>query len=233
MRLSIVIPAYNEEKRIPKTLEAYYTFFTNKLKKDFEIIVVPNNCKDNTLDIVKEFANKKDNIRIHNIPYYVGKGGAVIEGFKLAKGDLIGFTDADNSTNPENFYKLFLNIGNFDGIIASRRKKGAIVIPKRRFVRDMLSLAFNLYANLLFNFKFKDTQCGAKIFTKKTTSILTKKSTEKGWVFDLDLLYICKKNRLKIKECPIFWKDSIGSKLTLKDEMKSAFNVLKYRVKNI
>jgi len=97
----------------------------------------------------------------------------------------------------------------------------------------MLSLAFNLYANLLFNFKFKDTQCGAKIFTKKTTSILTKKSTEKGWVFDLDLLYICKKNRLKIKECPIFWKDSIGSKLTLKDEMKSAFNVLKYRVKNI
>ena len=94
-KLSVVIPAYNEEKRIHRTLDSYAKFFSKKVK-DFEIIVVLNNCNDNTLKIVKNFKNKK--IKYLNFKEAIGKGGAILEGFKVAKGDLIGFVDADMAT---------------------------------------------------------------------------------------------------------------------------------------
>jgi len=203
MKLSIIVPAYNEEKRIKQTLRDYYLFFNKKFKKNFEMIIIPNNCRDRTIEVVKKFSNKKSQIKIFNIPEYSGKGGAVMYGFKFAKGDCVGFTDADNSTSPQNFFKLYQNIDKFDGIIGSRKINGARINPKRRFIQNASSFLFNLVATLLFNFKYKDTQCGAKLFTKNTTSLLIKKSQEKGWIFDVELLYICKKNKLKILESPI------------------------------
>lgn len=230
MKLSIIIPAYNEEKRILKTLEEYNNFFKNLLKNNFEIIVIPNNCNDNTLKIVQDFAKKNSHLRIFNISGYSGKGGAVMKGFELAKGDFIGFTDADNSTNPENFFKLYKNIKKFDGIIASRRIKGAIISPKRKLSQELSSLMFNKIVNLLFNLKYYDTQCGAKLFTKKTTRLLIKNYRENGWIFDVDLLVICRKNNKKILEYPIQWKDNEGSKLTFLDGIKSVIGVFKYKL---
>jgi len=233
MEISIIIPAYNEEKRILPTLNDYYDFFKEKFNNTFEIIIVPNNCSDNTQEIVKEFAKDKPEIRIFNISYYSGKGGAVMKGFELAKGNYIGFTDADNSTTPENFIKLYENKGNHDVIIASRKIKGALIYPKRKPSQDLLSFIFNQLANFLFKFKIKDTQCGAKIFTRETTSILIKNYTETGWMFDIDLLYICKKRKKKILEYPIVWTDAEGSNLTFMDGIKSAMNTVKYRFKNL
>ena len=106
VKLSIVIPAYNEEKKIEETLNKYISFLDKNYKEEYEIIVVPNNCKDRTFEGTKKVAKKHKQIRIKNIPYYIGKSGALIEGFKLAKGYLIGFTDADNSAQPESFFKL-------------------------------------------------------------------------------------------------------------------------------
>jgi glycosyltransferase involved in cell wall biosynthesis len=232
MKISIIIPAYNEEKRIIPTLESYYNFFKPKFKGNLEIIVIPNNCKDNTFKIVKEFIKNKNQIKIINIPNYSGKGGAVIKGFEIAKGDYIGFTDADNSTNPENFYKLFKNIGKFDGIIASRRKKGAIVNPPRKIKQDLSSLCFNLSVRFLFNLNYSDTQCGAKLFKKETAKFLANNSSEKGWIFDVDWLYLCKKNNYNIKEYPISWRDSEGSKLNMKDGILSFFDLIKYKFNN-
>jgi glycosyltransferase involved in cell wall biosynthesis len=231
MKLSIIIPAYNEEKRILSPLNSFYNFFNKKLGKDFEMIIVPNNCRDNTLEVVKIFSKNKKNIKIKNIVGYSGKGGAVIEGFKLAKGELIGFVDADESTSVKEFNKLYENINRFDGIIASRRIKGARINPKRTLKQELSSILFNKSTNLLFNLKFKDTQCGAKLFRNPVVNYLIKHSTQKDWIFDVDLLYLCKKNNFKIKEYPIFWKDSEGSKLYLKDQMKSIISLLKYRFK--
>ena len=232
MKLSIVIPAYNEEKRILKTLEDYYSFFKKKLKNSFELVIIPNNCTDDTYKISQEFSKHKKNIQIFNIPYYVGKGGAVIKGFEIAKGDLIGFVDADNSTGPENFFKLYENINGFDGIIGSRKLIGSVVYPKRRLTQDLSSYMFNLLVRILFNFKFKDTQCGAKIFKKECARYLSEKISEKAWAFDVDILYLCKKKNYKILEYPIHWSDSVGSKLTLLGEIESVFKLLKYRIKN-
>jgi glycosyltransferase involved in cell wall biosynthesis len=230
MKLSLIIPAYNEEKRILSPLNTFYDFFYKKLGKDFEIIVVPNNCKDNTLGVVEKFKKGKSNIKILNIPGYSGKGGAVIEGFKLATGDLIGFIDADESTSVNEFNKLYENIDSLDGIIASRRMKGARIHPKRTFKQEFGSFLFNKFTNILFDLKFKDTQCGAKLFKKEVVSLLINHSTQKDWMFDVDLLYLCKKKNFKIKEYPIFWSDSEGSKLILKEQLIALLNLLKYRI---
>ena len=232
MKLSIIIPAYNEEKRILPTLENYYSFFEEKLGKDFEIIVIPNNCNDKTFELSETFSKQKKNVIVKNFPFYTGKGGAVKRGFELAKGELIGFTDADGSTNAENFFKLFTNIENHEGIIASRKIKGAEVFPRRRFFQDISSFLFNIASRILLNLKYKDTQCGAKLFQKKTAKFLAKNSAETGWIFDVDFLYLCKNNSKKIREFPIKWKDSEGSKLTFLSGINSFLSLMKYSLRN-
>ncbi len=229
--ISIVIPAYNESRRILRTLEEYHSFFTEKLRDDFELIIVPNSCKDNTLEVVENFSKNKKNIIICNLPDK-GKGGAVIKGFEIAKGNFIGFVDADNSTNPENFFKLYENIGNFDGIIASRRIKGAKIDPPRTFFQNASSWFFNKTVKILLNLKYEDTQCGAKLFKKETAKEVINKISEKGWIFDVDLLQICKKNNFQIHEYPIIWTDSKGSVLTLSDGIESFIKLFRYSLKN-
>ena len=232
MKLSIIFPAYNEEKRIIPTLESYYNFYNKKLKRNFEMIIIPNNCKDNTLKITKDIAKNKEQVRVFNIPEYSGKGGAVIKGFELANGEFIGFTDADNSITPKNFYKLYENKENYDGIIASRKIKGATIFPKRRFSQNLSSFLFHVSTRILFGFKYYDTQCGAKLFTKKTAKFLMENGQEIGWAFDVDLLYLCKKNKLKILEYPINWVDSAGSKLTFWGGIESFLRLIKLRIKS-
>jgi len=229
MKLSIIIPAYNEEKRIKKTLEVYYNFFNKNLNKDFEIIVVPNNCTDNTLEICYNFARGKKSIKVLNIPFYIGKGGAVMRGFEQASGKLIGFTDADSSTSPEEFFKLYKNINNYDGIIASRKMKNSLISPRRRLSQNISSFVFNKFVNIFFGLYYKDTQCGAKIFTRDTAIFLVENYTQNHWGFDVDLLYLCKNNNFKILEFPIKWTDSTDSKLTLKASLKTVIDLIKYR----
>jgi len=233
MKLSIIIPAYNEEYRILPTLRDYYSFFKNKFHKGFEIIVVPNNCKDNTLGIVQEFAKHKKQIRIFNIKGYSGKGGAVMKGFELAKGDYIGFSDADNSTNPKNFYKLYENKQNYAGIIGSRKIKGAVIFPHRKLSQNLSSFFFNSFARILFKMNYYDTQCGAKLFKKDVAKFLAKNYSEPGWAFDVDLLSLCKKNKLSVYEYPINWRDFRGSKLTVKEGILSVIKLFKYRFKSV
>jgi glycosyltransferase involved in cell wall biosynthesis len=231
MKLSIVIPAYNEGKRILPTLEGYYSFFKEKFGNDFEIIVVINNSTDDTLEVTKEFSKNRKQIKIMNIPHYTGKGGAVMKGFEIAKGDLIGFTDADNATDAKNFFKLYKNIGKSEGIIASRKICGAVINPRRRIGQDISSFLFNLIPLGLFGLRYKDTQCGAKLFTKETAKMLVEEGTEKSWAFDVGLLHLCKKYSLDVLEFPIYWRDSPGSKLTFRDGVISALGLIKYRFK--
>lgn len=233
MRLSLIIPSYNEEKRFVDNINLKYKFFKEKLKDDFELIIVPNNCKDKTPEMALEFAKDKKNVRVHIIPNYSGKGGAVIKGFELAEGDLIGFIDTDNSTTPEEFIKLYQNIGDHHGIIASRKLKDSLIIPKRKFHQDASSFLFNKFVNLFFNLGYKDTQCGAKLFKKPIAKYLIKNYSEEHWGFDVDLLYLCKKKNLKILEYPIIWSDSEHSVLTLKASLTTVFRLMKYRLKNL
>ena len=218
--VSIVIPAYNEEKRIEKTLNEYCTFFrelTNKKILNFEIIVVLNNCTDKTLEIVKKAKKRFKEIRFLDFEEG-GKGFAIKEGFKDAlkrENDLIGFVDADMATSPEAFYDIIRKSKNYDGIIASRWLKSSVIKTKQTFLRRIMSRGFNFIVRLLFFFNYRDTQCGAKIFKKKVIEKIVQDLELTEWAFDINLLYLCKKNCFKIKECPTIWDDKKDSKLDL------------------
>jgi len=217
-KISIIIPAYNEEKRIKETLEKYYEFFKNLKKNrilDFEIIVVVNGSSDKTIEIVKEFAKKNNELKYLNLKRGA-KGYAVIEGFKEAlKSDsnLIGFKDADMATKPEAYYDLIKKINNYDGIIASRYVKGSIIAPKPTLERIFASRIFNFMIKIILGLHFKDTQCGAKLFKRKTLEKIIPKLTFSQLAFDAEILYTMKKLGFKIKEVPTTWSDKEYSKV--------------------
>ncbi len=211
MKVNIIVPAHNEEKRISKMLESYSSYFIelNKKKKiDYEIIVVINATQDRTEEIVKQFIKKDRKISYLNFKKG-GKGLAIIEGFKEAlkrKNDLIGFVDADLATKPEDFYNLIKNI-KYDGIIASRYVKGAIVNPRPSLQRILVSRIFNLLIRSMFFFNYKDTQCGAKVFTRNSIEKVLPYLHITQWAFDVDLLYNLRLHGFKIDEFPTVWAD--------------------------
>ncbi|MBS3085476.1 glycosyltransferase [Candidatus Pacearchaeota archaeon] len=219
--LSIIIPAYNEENRIGKTLEAYGSFFkrikkSKKIKK-FEILVVLNACKDDTIGVIKKFKKKYKEIRFLDFEQG-GKGFAIIEGFRHASArgiELIGFVDADMATSPESFYDLVKKINGYDGIIASRWKNESVIKTKQTFLRIITSRGFNLIVRIVLHLLYSDTQCGAKLFKKKAIEKIINEKIITEWAFDVDLLYNLKQNNFKIKEIPTVWEDKRGSKLNL------------------
>lgn len=227
MNLSIIIPAHNEENRIEDTLKEYYRYFNNIKKKEnlsFEILVVLNACKDGTEQIVKSITKGKKELKYLNFEQS-GKGFAIIEGFKYSlakKFDLIGFVDADMSTQPNAFYDLVKNIKDYDVIIASRWIKDSEVKTKQSFLRIITSRVFNFLVRGLFLMPFRDTQCGAKLFKKEALNKIINDLIITKWAFDVDLLYKLRKNNARIREYPTVWIDKSESKLNL---LKVPFNM--------
>jgi glycosyltransferase involved in cell wall biosynthesis len=237
-RLSIVIPAYNEEKRINNTLNDYLAFYNNK---ETEIIVVLNGCSDNTEKVVKEYQQKFPEIlKYLNIKESIGKGGAVHEGFLQAKGELIGFVDADKATEAKEFNKLAVNIKEADGIVASRWLKNS-VIKNRTWLRKMASKVFALLVKAIFRMPFTDTQCGAKLFKRDPLLTILPKLHEKGMAFDVELLYAFYTAGYKVKEADTVWEDkpgsaTLGSPLRVFSKgltmLKKLFKIKKYGAKS-
>jgi len=219
MKLSIVIPAYNEENRIERTLRAYHQFFTDK-QMPFELLVVLNGCKDNTIGVVERVrTDLGNNIIIMDLPQ-AGKGLAIKAGFADAltrQNDLIGFVDADMATKPDAYYDLITNLGDYDGIIASRYMPGAQISPPRpAYKRYGSKIIYEPLVWLLFGLTYYDLQCGAKLFKRHVIEKVTPQLTVTQWAFDAELLYLCKKAGFTIKEFPTVWEDQADSKLTLK-----------------
>jgi len=230
---SIIIPAKNEEKKIKPTLVNYCEFFKNK-KESFELWIILNNCSDKTEDIVKEVQKKYKQINYINFPDQIGKGGALLEGFKLVKGYLITYTDADGSTSPETLFELSRQIENYDGIIGSRWIKGAKILKKQPFSRRFASRGFNILTKIILGLNYKDTQCGAKVFKKYTIDKIKDQIKENtNWAIDAVLLFYMKKEGFKIREYPITWEDKEFSGLKIRKVILKMFiTLLKTRFKN-
>jgi len=219
----IVIPAYNEENRIAKTLNTYVNYFKNVKDVSVTFLVVCNNCKDSTVTICKKIQKNHPEVHCLDIPEG-GKGLAIKVGFLKALEyeniDLIGFVDADLATEPPYFYELINKIGSKDGIIASRYKKDARVWPNRPFIKRVGGKFYNWILRKNFHLDIRDTQCGAKLFTYKTIEIVAPHMKEIGWAFDLELLYICQLCDKNIIEIPTTWTDVPGSHLTISGAYK-------------
>jgi glycosyltransferase involved in cell wall biosynthesis len=238
-KVVIVMPAYNEEKRIAQTLEGYGSFFTNLKNKhliDFEILIVINNTNDKTEEIVKKYQKKYKIIRYLNFKQG-GKGFAIIEGFKEAlknrKNTLIGFVDADMATLPDAFYDLVINIKSYDGLIASRYIKNSKVNPKQSLARIFVSRLFNFLIRTLFLMPYRDTQCGAKVFRRKALEKTVQDLGLTQWAFDVDLLYKIRRKGFEIREYPTVWADKAYSKINfMKAGPRMALAIIRLRIIN-
>jgi glycosyltransferase involved in cell wall biosynthesis len=229
MKISIIIPAYNEEKRIEKTMRAYHQFFSEKQQQQtnlsFELVIVLNGCKDNTIGIVERVRNdvSVNTIIIIDMPQ-AGKGLAIKRGFANAlarKNDLIGFVDADMATAPSAFYDIVIKCTDVDGVIASRYMPGARITPERpAYKRWGSRIIYEPYVWLLFGLSYYDYQCGAKLFKRAVIENITPQLTVAQWAFDVELLYLCKKGGYTIIEIPTVWHDQADSKLTLRGGLR-------------
>lgn len=233
-KVAIVIPAHNEETRIEKTLIDYFSYFGNLKQEEklhFEIIVVLNGCTDNTRRIIEQFMCEELIILEFE---QGGKGFAVVEGFKDAlsrENDFIGFVDADNATPPNAFYGLVCHINGFNGIIANRWDKRSRIIPARALFFRIRSSIFNFVVRSLFLFNYRDTQCGAKLFTRETIQKIHSFLGSSEWSFDVDLLFYTEFFGFNIKSIPTEWHDKAGSKISFsKTPGRMFFSVVRLRL---
>ncbi len=232
MYLSVIIPAYNEEKRLPKTLEEIDKYL-RKQDYDYEILVVNDGSKDKTVEIAKGLISKIKNLIVTGYKKNRGKGYAVRFGMLEAKGDYRLFTDADNSTSIDHVEKIWPEFKKgFDVIIGSRDIKGAVLDPPQPWIRKLiLGEGFKLYRKIIIGLRgIEDTQCGFKCFTKKATEKIFQKCRINRFAFDPEILVIAKKLGYEIKEIPIYWKNDPESKVKFKSIIKMALDLIKIRL---
>jgi glycosyltransferase involved in cell wall biosynthesis len=215
MQLSIIVPAYNEESRIPRMLEAYLPYFNEKYGNDVEMIVVVNGSKDQTAEVVRGYQTAYPGLICDVEPDAIGKGGAVTRGFDQAQGRYIGFVDADGSTPPEAFDALMDHIDESSAVIASRWIKGAVVSPRQPLDRRIASRLFNILVRILFGIAVWDTQCGAKLLPRSAWLKIRSSMGLTRWAFDVDMLFQLRRSGTRIKEIPTEWHDVAGSKLNV------------------
>lgn len=212
----LLIPAYNEENRIGPVLEAYARYFQKLYEGKFQIVVVLNGCRDNTLGVVQGIAAGFPSIGWLEFKDPIGKGGALIEGLKLAPmADLIGYVDADGATPPHAFHDLLKRIDGADCVIGSRWMPGAILHQEQSHKRQFASRVFHFIVQMFFWMNIRDTQCGAKLIRRPAVEKVHSSLRIADMAFDINLLYSLKRAGYRIREVPTEWTDKIGSKVVL------------------
>ena len=220
---SIIIPAYNEETRIKRAIENLIEGFP-----DQEIIVVCDG-EDNSDDIIKSFSFRYPNIRLLCFGNRLGKGGALIQGFKVAEGKEICFVDADESVSIDDLKGMFHALHGVDGVIASRRLTRSKILIKQPIQRRLASRIFNIFVRMLFSLPYKDTQCGAKVFKQEAILNILNDLKTTGFETDVEILWRLRKMGYRIREYPISWKHSEGTKFKLSDSKGMLISLIRTR----
>ncbi len=220
MKISVIIPAYNEGKHIGATIRTIQRYLEKK-KLSHEIIIVDDGSTDNTRSEVKKFKKIILTAKRKNR----GKGYSIKEGMLLANGDYALFTDADLSTPIEELDTFLSLIQKYDIVIGSRALKGARV--QNRWYRALLGKIGNVFISLIAVKGIRDTQCGFKLFRRSTIHPLFTKQTIDRFGFDFEILHIAQKKRYSIKEQPVTWINSRDTKVTILDYPKTLFELLK------
>jgi glycosyltransferase involved in cell wall biosynthesis len=213
--LLLLIPAYNEEARIEPVLIEFADYFKSHFTGKFQLVVVLNGCRDDTIGVVRRVAAKHPAVSALEFRDPIGKGGALIEGLKLAPmADLIGYVDADGATGPEAFFKLVQMCDKADCVIGSRWLPGAVLHQSQTRLRRFTSRCFHAIVQMLFWLNIKDTQCPAKVMRRAAVEKIHDSLLIADLAFDVNLLYSLKHHGFTILEVPTEWTDKMGSKVT-------------------
>ena len=235
--LSVVIPAYNEEKSLKEGVLQEVDRYLRGVEYPWEVLIVDDGSNDKTALLVEKFAGAHKGFRLLGEPHR-GKGGTVIAGMLKAKGDIVLFSDMDQATPITQLEKVLPKFDQgYDIVIGSRSgRQGAPII------RKLMAYGFSLLRLLVLRLPYKDTQCGFKAFTKKASQevfrrmkIFNERMRTQGASvtagFDLEILYLARKLRLKVAEVPVEWHHKEGTKVNpLKDSWEGFRDLIKVRV---
>jgi len=233
--LSIIIPAYNEEKRMGATLFSVADYLKQKGYSG-EILVVDDGSRDGTVNLAKDIQKQITQLKVIENKENHGKGYVVRQGMLEAKGKYLIFMDADNATRIEEFDKAlpYLQEG-IEVVIGSRHIKGSYIKIEQPLYRRILGRMANFLIRLVLLPGIRDTQCGFKVFSQKAAQEIFSRQTIMRWGFDMEILVIAKSLGYKIKEFPVNWYNVLDSRVrpikgalsTLKELWKIKVNQLK------
>ncbi len=212
-RYTIVIPAYNESARITASLD-HILLFSTQNQWDLEIIVVNDGSRDNTAEIVRDYARRNPSVQLLENPGNRGKGYSVRNGVLNARGDVILFTDADLSSPIEEAPKLFAALRQgADMAIGSRWLQVELQNKRQPLYRQVFGRIFNLLLRITLGLPYKDTQCGFKAFSRSTGEAIFSRQMIDRWGFDPEILFLARKMGYKIVEVPVEWAHDSRSKI--------------------
>jgi len=227
--LSIVIPAYNEELRLPATLEKVAAYLKN-CGREAELLVVDDGSKDRTAAVAKSFQSKIPALRVVSNGVNRGKGYSVRHGVQEARGRIVLFTDADLSAPIEEADKLIEALEKYDLAIGSRAvDRSLITVHESRF-REFAGIIFNKLVRIILWLPFVDTQCGFKAFRRERCAIVFEQQTIERFGFDPELLYLARHHGLRAVEISVRWGHSQATKVSmLRDSLQMFLDVFKIR----
>lgn len=232
MALSIVIPAYNESQRLPVTLDSLLQETTIPFN---EVIVVNDGSHDDTLEVAKSFEKRfSGRIKVVDSQPNRGKGFAVRRGIEEASQEWVLVADADRSTPWREYFKLLSaqERSASMGAIGSRDVDGSVLMAQQPFYREWLGKLFNFFLRSLTGLKFKDTQCGFKLFHRESFLKFFPELREDRFAWDVEFLMFAKKYKLPVVEVPVEWAHVKGGTVhPIRDGLKMVWAVLQMRAR--
>ena len=213
-KLSIVIPAFNEEKRLPVTLERIASYI-NRSGRETEVVVVDDGSADGTIGVAESFREQIANLRVVSNGQNRGKGYSVRHGSMESRGEIVLFTDADLSAPIEEADKLLAKMDEYDVAIGSRAvNRGLIEVHESPF-REIAGIIFNRIVRIILWLPFVDTQCGFKAFRREKCKVIFEQQTIERFGFDPELLYLARHHGLRIAEVAVRWAHSPATKVNM------------------
>ena len=233
MKLSVVLPCFNEENFIIQTLTRIESYLKEN-KFDYEIIVIDDCSTDKSYYKILSYIGKigeikNDKIRLFSNKKNQGKGFSIVRGLKESKKDYVLTLDTDLSADISEAKKLLKYRKDNDLVIGSRYLKTSELTEKQSLLRIFYSRCFNILVNLFFNLKIKDSQCGFLLYSKRAKDIVTKYCKIKRFSFSVEHLLLMKKNNLKFKECPIVWEDKKPQSVKMSQIKEMLFALIKIK----
>ena len=233
--LSIIIPAYNEEKRLPATLERIQSYLAGSGWKFSEVVVVDDGSRDRTAAKVEKVARRARSVRLLRNPGNRGKGYSVRHGVLDAKGEWVLFTDADLSTPIEELEKLWTKVQEARAQVAigSRALDRSLIGVHQPLFRETAGKLFNLAVRLMTGLPFWDTQCGFKLFETRAAREIFRRQQLERFGFDVEVLFIARKLGYSAIEVPVRWNDVAGTKVSTLNGLSAFLDPVRVRLNHI